>query len=197
MPNNLEPKVDQWYAHLDKGQRFYVTAFEKEDETVEVQHFDGDVEEFSLEDWGDLNIELSEAPESWSGALDIAEQDDFGTEITDTQPEDWNEPEQDFRPLEQEKLTQDPDSLDDESINLQGSSTVISEKTARNPLVKRADGKYEERLGGIWTAQYFEEPATGLWQVIVLKHDVFEWRASGYSSIEDARRSAQEYYNQV
>ena len=30
--------------------------------------------------------------ENWSGALDIDEIDDLGTEITDTLPEDWNQP---------------------------------------------------------------------------------------------------------
>lgn len=92
MPNELDPRIDQWYAHLDKGQRFVVTAVDEENSTVEIQHFDGDLEEFSLDDWADLDIELSEAPENWSGAFDIAEQDDLGTEVTDTSREDWSEP---------------------------------------------------------------------------------------------------------
>ena len=190
MANDLEPRVDQWYAHLDKGQRFYVTAFDEKDETVEVQHFDGDVEEFTLEEWRDLDITLSEAPESWSGALDIAEQDDFGTEITDTQPEDWVEPEQNFRPEGQEKLTQD---IDESQLDV---SAGLAPEAPITP-VKRLDGKYEERLGDIWTAQYSEDPATGLWQVVILKHDVLEWRGSGYTSIEEAQKSAQEYYDQL
>jgi hypothetical protein len=97
MPNELDPQVDQWYAHLDKGQRFYVTAINEDENTVDVQHFDGDVEEISLDEWRDLDIELSEEPENWAGALDIAEQDDLGTEVTDTSAEDWTEPGEDFR----------------------------------------------------------------------------------------------------
>lgn len=193
MPNNLEPRIDQWYAHLDKGQRFFITAIDKEDQTVEVQHFDGDVEEFTLDEWRDLDIELSEAPESWSGALDIAEQDDFGTEITDTQPEDWSEPGEDFRPPGQEKLTPDAEASEDES----GVGSATGVNMVIDALVKRADGKYEERLSDIWAAEYSEESATGLWQVEVFKHDVSEWQASGYSSIEEARQSAVEYYNQL
>lgn len=92
MSNELDPRIDQWYVHHDKGQRFIVTAVDEEDETVEVQHFDGDLEEFSLDDWRDLDIDLCEEPENWSGALDITEQDDFGTEVTDTTAEDWSEP---------------------------------------------------------------------------------------------------------
>ena len=97
MPNELDPQVDQWYAHLDKGQRFFVTAIDEEENTVDVQHFDGDIEEISLDVWRDLEIELSEAPENWTGALDIAEQDDLGTGVTDTTPDDWTEPGEEFR----------------------------------------------------------------------------------------------------
>lgn len=96
MPNELDPRVDQWYTHLDKGQRFVVTAIDEVGDTVEVQHFDGDIEEFALDEWHDLDIDLSEAPENWSGAFDIGETDDLGTEVTDTSKEDWSEPEEEI-----------------------------------------------------------------------------------------------------
>ena len=97
MPNELDPVVDQWYAHRDKGQRFYVVAIDDDERTVEIQHFDGDIEELSREEWRSLRIELSEEPENWSGALDIAEQDDLGTGVTDTNADDWTEPGEDYR----------------------------------------------------------------------------------------------------
>lgn len=97
MANELDPIIGQWYAHTDKGQRFYVTAISDEDSTVEVQHFDSDLEEFSFDEWRDLDIELSEEPENWTGALDIVETDDFGTEVTDTRSDDWTEPGEEFR----------------------------------------------------------------------------------------------------
>ena len=97
MPNELDPCIDQWYAHLDKGQRFYVTNVNEEQDTVELQHFDGDIEEIGLDEWRSLKIELSEEPENWAGALDIAENDDLGTGVTDTNPDDWTEPGEDFR----------------------------------------------------------------------------------------------------
>jgi len=99
MPNELDPRIDQWYAHFDKGQLFYVTAIDEGQNTVEVQHFDGDIEELSLDEWRDLRIELSVEPENWAGALDIAEEDDLGTGVTDTSSGDWTEPGEDFRPL--------------------------------------------------------------------------------------------------
>ena len=114
MPNELDPIPDQWYAHLDKGQRFYVTAIDEGNDTVEIQHFDGDIEEYSLDEWRELEIELSEEPENWAGALDIAEQDDLGTEITDTTPEDWESPQEEFRSADQEKFTRESLSARDD-----------------------------------------------------------------------------------
>jgi len=97
MRNELDPLPDQWYSHLDKGQRFFVIDVDEEEKTVEIQHFDGDIEELSLAEWRDLLIELSEEPENWTGALDIAEKDDLGTEITDTTGSDWSEPGAEYR----------------------------------------------------------------------------------------------------
>jgi len=97
MPNELDPRIDQWYAHFDKGQCFYVIAVDEEQNTVEVQHFDGDLEELSLDEWRNFKIVLSDEPENWSGALDIAEEDDLGTGVTDTKSDDWTEPGEDFR----------------------------------------------------------------------------------------------------
>ena len=98
MINELDPRIDQWYAHIDKGQSFYVTAIDEEQDTIEIQHFDGDIEELDMDEWRELRIMLCEQPENWSGALDISEQDDLGTGVTDTLPEDWFAGSEDFRP---------------------------------------------------------------------------------------------------
>ncbi len=114
MPNEIDPLIDQWYLHQDKGQRFFITAVNDVAKTIEVQHFDGDIEEFTLDEWRGLDIELSEEPENWSGALDIAEKDDFGTEVTDTSMSDWNDPQKVFRDPSLEKLAPDPKLPDDD-----------------------------------------------------------------------------------
>lgn len=93
MTNELEPIVGCWYHHLDKGQLFNVIAVDDDIGWVEIQYFDGGLEEFDRDEWDQLNIELSEEPEDFSGAMDIAEIDDLGgTNVTDTEPEDWSEP---------------------------------------------------------------------------------------------------------
>lgn len=92
MALDLDPIVDNWYMHLDKGQRFAVTAVNEDDETIELQNFDGDIDEVTFSDWSDFNIELCEAPENWSGPIDVGTIDDYGTEVTDTSNDEWNEP---------------------------------------------------------------------------------------------------------
>ncbi|QJD29237.1 DUF6763 family protein [Methylococcus geothermalis] len=107
MNSEADPIVGNWYRHLDKGQSFTVVAIDDDARTVEIQHFDGDLEEIDLDTWYLLPIELIEEPENWSGPMDVAELDDLGgTEITDTLPEDWSEPleevvKQEERPLEE------------------------------------------------------------------------------------------------
>ncbi|MDH5547662.1 MAG: hypothetical protein OEZ43_18955 [Gammaproteobacteria bacterium] len=97
MDIDLEPVVDNWYLHLDKGQNFRVIAVDDVIGVIEIQHFDGDIEEITFDDWAELEIELSEEPTNWAGALDIAEPDDYGTEITDTADDDWLDPIQEVK----------------------------------------------------------------------------------------------------
>lgn len=91
MPIEEEPTVNQWYRHLDKGYRFHVTALDEADGTVEIQHFDGDVEELDREEWYELEIEPIEPPEDWTGPIDDVERDDLGYTETDMTDTDWNE----------------------------------------------------------------------------------------------------------
>ena len=92
MPTSLKPVISQWYRHRDKGQQFYVTALDEQEGTVEIQHFDGDLEEVDFDDWHLLNIETIEPPEDWTGPVDDVERDDLGYTETDMTPEDWAEP---------------------------------------------------------------------------------------------------------
>ncbi|WP_455222233.1 DUF6763 family protein [Kaarinaea lacus] len=89
MANELDPILGNWYQHLDKGQLFRVVAIDEDNEVIEIQNFDGDVDEIEMPQWQDLEIELAEEPENFSGPFDVGELDDYGTEITDTTSADW------------------------------------------------------------------------------------------------------------
>lgn len=103
-----KPVISQWYRHLDKGQQFYVTAIDDAEGTVEIQHFDGDVEEMDFDDWRMLAIEPIEPPEDWTGPVDDVERDDLGYSETDMSEEDWSEPlEEKVAPMDEDEERRD------------------------------------------------------------------------------------------
>lgn len=101
MPIQDIPIVSQWYRHRDKGQRFQVTAMDEDAGTVEIQHFDGDVEELDIDEWFTLEVDPIEPPEDWTGPVDDVERDDLGYSETDMSGEDWNKPLEDWNEEEE------------------------------------------------------------------------------------------------
>jgi hypothetical protein len=86
MQQGSGPVVSQWYRHLDKGTPFQVTAIDEHSDTIEIQYFDGDLDEIDATEWRAMPIEPIAAPKDWSGPLDDIEPDDLG--YTDTQMRD-------------------------------------------------------------------------------------------------------------
>jgi hypothetical protein len=78
MSHRLQPIVGNWYAHRDKGDVFQVVAYDEDDGTVEIQEFDGDLDEVDLDTWRAMPIEAAEPPEDWSGPVDDVEPDELG-----------------------------------------------------------------------------------------------------------------------
>jgi len=74
MPVSKLPSVGDWYA-TPSGDTFEVVAYDPDEESVEIQYFDGAVEELDLETWLEINASAIEAPEDWSGALDLTRED--------------------------------------------------------------------------------------------------------------------------
>lgn len=90
MINHLRPRVGCWYNHLDKGDLFQVVALDDASGTIEIQEFDGGLDEVDFEEWRQMFIEPAAAPEDWSGPVDDIEKDDLG--YTDMQTEDDRQP---------------------------------------------------------------------------------------------------------
>lgn len=97
MATEIDPIAGNWYFHNDKGQQFMVVDVDNENELVDIQHFDGNIEEIGLSNWYEMDIDLGSEPENWSGSVDVGEVDDYGTEVTDTDPEEWDEPLEEIR----------------------------------------------------------------------------------------------------
>lgn len=101
MTNELEPLVDQWYMHHDKGEMFRIVATDAASRNIEIQYFDGDVEEIDREAWAELDIEAVEPPEDWTGPYDDIDLDDPGTIETGMRPQDWRISLESHRPGEE------------------------------------------------------------------------------------------------
>ena len=107
MVMEFDPIIGNWYCHLDKGQRFYVVTIDENTKTVEVQNFDGNLDEYELENWYEQNIEPCEAPENWSGPLDVENLEDLAPDVTDTKGSDWQEPLDEFASHSRQDKNQD------------------------------------------------------------------------------------------
>ena len=68
------PIVGDWYECPD-GAVFEVVAIDPDDHTIEVQHFDGTLEEFDRDGWLTIAPRETDAPEDWTGSLDIDPED--------------------------------------------------------------------------------------------------------------------------
>ena len=77
--NVQQPGIGDWYR-LEGGDLFEVIAINDADGTVDLQYFDGTLEEMALEDWRDQcasgAIAAAEAPEDYSGTGESEEEED-------------------------------------------------------------------------------------------------------------------------
>ena len=75
----MNPVIGSWYR-IQGGDSFEVVAFDEDDGTIELQYFDGTVEEMDMEDWlaeqEAGTLEEVEAPEDWTGSVDVDPEED-------------------------------------------------------------------------------------------------------------------------
>ena len=93
--NAMKPIVGQWYRGVT-NELFEVVAVDEGDETIEIQYFDGTVTEMDFDSWNeqlfDRMLDAADAPEDWSGAVDV-EAADLDREFEDTMRTGWSVPE--------------------------------------------------------------------------------------------------------
>lgn len=73
------PVIGRWYRRTN-GNLFEVVAIDEQDATVELQFFDGTIDEVDLETWPGMLIERVGAPEDWSGSVDMDPEDFSGND---------------------------------------------------------------------------------------------------------------------
>ena len=101
MSRDNEPVKGQWYENVEEEETFRVLSVDEDAEIVEIEYLDGEIEELDLEEWHELDLELTQEPEGWS---DEDEDDD----------EDWDEEDEEEEDDEDEDDDWDEDEDEDE-----------------------------------------------------------------------------------
>ncbi|MFO1394878.1 MAG: DUF6763 family protein [Steroidobacteraceae bacterium] len=113
MSRDFEPEAGQWYEDLDAEEVFKVLSLDPDEELVRIQWLDGEVQEFDLDAWHEMDLELAEEPEGWvdeteSDEEEEDEEEELDEEWEDDEDDDWDEDEDD------EDDDEDYDDDDDE-----------------------------------------------------------------------------------
>ncbi len=82
-----QPRIGEWYKNL-LGDAFEIVAQDDEEETLELQYYDGTIEELDRETWETLRPEAINAPADWNGSLDLASEDRINPEVW-SETQDW------------------------------------------------------------------------------------------------------------
>ncbi|EGV52340.1 membrane protein [Candidatus Endoriftia persephone str. Guaymas] len=77
--NTTMIKIGDWFR-TNEMENLEVVAFDPEEGLVEVQFYDGTVEEYDLEAWEALDAKQIAPPEDWSGSYDLS-RDDYGVDL--------------------------------------------------------------------------------------------------------------------
>jgi len=84
------PVIGEWYRN-SAGDLFEVVAIDAADDAIEVQYFDGAIEELDNETWAAEGIMQADAPEDWTGSLDV-DQEDYDVEAETPHNAAWSAP---------------------------------------------------------------------------------------------------------
>lgn len=74
MRNHEYPDIGHWYQDGFKTSIFEVVALDIKG-GVEIQYFDGEIEELDLDSWYELELVEIPAPEDWSGPFEMVKED--------------------------------------------------------------------------------------------------------------------------
>lgn len=83
---DTEPIAGIWYTRTDTDDLFLVNAVDDSDGLIEIQHYDGDLEEIEFSEWEGLEVEISPPPVDWAGPMDDAPFEDRDSETRPADP---------------------------------------------------------------------------------------------------------------
>lgn len=77
--NKTRIRVGSWFSTID-GDSLKVVAYDPDEGVIEVQFYDGTIEEYDLDDWMELEPKPIAPPEDWSGSYDVGKED-YGIDL--------------------------------------------------------------------------------------------------------------------
>lgn len=80
MAADVEPIEGVWYHHLDREEDFTVVLVDEADGVIEIQDFEGNIEEVDQDEWDEWELEVIDPPEDWGGILGDISPHDLGYE---------------------------------------------------------------------------------------------------------------------
>ena len=86
----VELRIGAWYRRTNGG-LFEVVAIDDDAGTIEIQHFDGTIDDVDREVWPTLLIERAAAPEDWTGSVDMDPEDETIADSGEA-PLGWHDP---------------------------------------------------------------------------------------------------------
>jgi len=90
MEFKVKPVVGDWYQSAE-GLDFEVVAIDQDERTVEIQYFDGAIEELDFSSWVQMSLQPMQPPEDWSGSVDMM-REDFIADTGMSSQENWTNP---------------------------------------------------------------------------------------------------------
>ena len=86
-----ELNIGNWYKSPEIQEIFEIVAVEPDDDCIEIQYFDGEIEELDLASWDELNATEIAEPEDWSGPYEMSKEDMENYDDV-IHPEAWDGP---------------------------------------------------------------------------------------------------------
>lgn len=103
MSRDYEPQAGQWYEDLDTEETFQVLSVDPDEEIVRIQWPDREIQEIDLDQWNEMDLELTAPPEGWvDDEEDDEDDEDLEDDWDEEEDEDWDDEDEDEDDLDEE-----------------------------------------------------------------------------------------------
>lgn len=68
------PSIGSWYQD-NLGQTFCIVAYDEQEFSIDIQYYNGDIEDIDTETWSYMDAMQISAPKDWTASYDMNDQD--------------------------------------------------------------------------------------------------------------------------